>query len=64
MGFKQTIYLSILFGEIAVIGGLISAYYLNLAPGGTIVMISVAILLSVIGYKRLQSRMPFHSKSR
>ena len=44
-GFKQTIFVSILFGEIAVIGGLISAYYLDLAPGGTIVMISVAILL-------------------
>ena len=57
-GFKQTIFLSILFGEIAVIGGLISAYYLDLAPGGTIVMISVAILLGVIGFKRMQSRMP------
>ena len=38
-GFKQTILFSILFGEISVIGGLISSYYLDLAPGGTIVMI-------------------------
>ncbi len=37
-GFKQTIWLSILFGEISVIGGLTSAYYLDLAPGGTIVV--------------------------
>lgn len=57
-GFKQTIFLSILFGEISVISGLISAYYLDLAPGGTIVMIAIAILLIVIGYKRIQSRRP------
>jgi zinc transport system permease protein len=47
-GFKQTIFLSIIFGEIAVVGGLFLSYYLNLAPGGTIVMLSVAILLLVI----------------
>lgn len=57
-GFKQTIFLSILFGEIAVIGGLISAYYLDLAPGGTIVMISIAILLGVIAYKRMEGKRP------
>ncbi|CAM3950594.1 metal ABC transporter permease [Lederbergia lenta] len=59
-GFKQTIYLSILFGETAVIGGLISAYYLDLAPGGTIVMIAIAILLIVIGYKKIQSNRPIN----
>lgn len=53
-GFKQTIYLSILFGEISVIGGLISAYYLDLAPGGTIVMIAIVILISVIGFKKFK----------
>jgi len=57
-GFKQTIFLSILFGEISVIGGLISAYYLDLAPGGTIVMISILILLGIIFYKRNQSQRP------
>lgn len=50
-GFKQTIGLSILFGEIAVIVGLISAFYLDLAPGGTIVVSSILILLAAIGYR-------------
>ncbi|MBS4209096.1 metal ABC transporter permease [Bacillus sp. FJAT-50079] len=54
-GFKQTIFFSILFGEISVIGGLISAYYLDLAPGGTIVMLSIAILIGVITYKKIRS---------
>ncbi|MDP4170305.1 MAG: metal ABC transporter permease [Bacillota bacterium] len=51
-GFKQTIFLSLLFGETAVLGGLTVAYYLNLAPGGTIVMISVAILVGAILYRK------------
>lgn len=55
-GFKQTIFLSILFGEISVLGGLFASYYLDLAPGGTIVMIAVAILVFTIGYKKLVIR--------
>jgi zinc transport system permease protein len=50
-GFKQTIFISVLFGETAVIGGLTSAYYLDLAPGGTIVAISIAILLATMAFK-------------
>lgn len=53
-GFKQTIFLSILFGEISVLGGLFTAYYLNLAPGGSIVMIAVLILVLAILSKRLR----------
>ena len=44
-GFKQTIAYSIIFGEISVMGGLILSYYLDLAPGGTIVMLAVLILI-------------------
>lgn len=51
-GFKQTIFLSVLFGEISVLGGLITAYYLDLAPGGTIVMLAVLILIFAILYKK------------
>ncbi|UAC47271.1 metal ABC transporter permease [Bacillus aquiflavi] len=47
-GFKQTIFFSILFGEIAVTGGLLLSYYLDLAPGGTIVLLSVFILILAI----------------
>lgn len=52
-GFKQTILFSILFGEAAVIIGLVSAYYLNLAPGGTIVVTSIIILFIVIMVKKI-----------
>ncbi|MDZ5470969.1 metal ABC transporter permease (plasmid) [Bacillus sp. 31A1R] len=55
-GFKQTIFFSVLFGEIAVLGGLTLSYYLDLAPGGTIVMISVLILIIAILFKQLYSR--------
>lgn len=54
-GFKQTIGLSVLFGEIAVICGLVSAFYLNLAPGGTIVVTSIVILLAVLLWKRIKN---------
>lgn len=47
-GFKQTIFFSVLFGEISVIIGLFLAYYLDLAPGGTIVILSVVILITTI----------------
>lgn len=52
-GFKQMMFFSIAFGELAVVGGLISGYYLSIPPGGTIVMISILILLLSIGYKQL-----------
>jgi zinc transport system permease protein len=42
--FKQAIFLSIIFGEIAVISGLISGYYFEIPPGGTIVLTSALIL--------------------
>jgi len=52
-GFKQTIFYSILFGEISVVGGLFIAYYLDLAPGGTIVMLAVLILVITILSKKI-----------
>lgn len=52
-GFKEAIILAIVFGELAVIIGLISAFYLNLAPGGTIVVTSIIILLLVIVIKKI-----------
>jgi zinc transport system permease protein len=54
-GFKQTIFFSVLFGELAVIAGLLLSYYLDLAPGGTIVILSVVFLLGAIGWKKWQS---------
>mgnify|MGYP003548703143 FL=1 len=47
------IILAIVFGELAVFIGLVSAFYLNLAPGGTIVVTSIVILLLVIFIKKM-----------
>lgn len=52
-GFRRAIGLSVLFGEVAVMTGLVTAYYLELAPGGTIVVSSIIILLIVIVGKRI-----------
>ena len=52
-GFKGAIIYSIIFGELAVIVGLVTAYYLDLAPGGTIVVTSIIILLIVIFTKKI-----------
>lgn len=57
-GFKQTIFYSLVFGETSVIGGLVLSYYLDLAPGGTIVMISVLILVITILIKKINSARP------
>lgn len=51
-GFKQTIILSVIFGETAVVLGLFSGYYFSIPPGGTIVLISIIILLISIGIKK------------
>nr|WP_269446777.1 metal ABC transporter permease [Fictibacillus phosphorivorans] len=51
-GFKQAIWLSVLFGEIAVISGMFLSYYLDLASGGTIVLCLVVILCLSILYKK------------
>lgn len=54
-GFKQTILYSVIFGEASVLGGLFLSYYLDLAPGGTIVMIAVLILIITVIFKKLAS---------
>lgn len=50
--FRHATILSIIFAEIAIISGIFLAYYLELASGGTIVIISVIILLLVLGIKK------------
>jgi zinc transport system permease protein len=51
--FKNTVFLSVAFAVISVIVGLLTSYYFDLAPGGSIVLTSVFILLAVIAVKRL-----------
>lgn len=51
--FKNSIFNAILFGEIAVIGGVVASFYLDLAPGGTIVIISIIEFLIITLLSRL-----------
>ncbi|AKG05120.1 MULTISPECIES: metal ABC transporter permease [Salimicrobium] len=55
VSFRQTIGLSVLFGEISVVIGLISAYQLDVPPGGTIVMAAVVLLMISMLYKKFRS---------
>ncbi|MFZ5814816.1 MAG: metal ABC transporter permease [Bacillota bacterium] len=52
--FRGALLWAIAVGVVSVMGGLVIAYYLNSAPGGTVVLTAVAILLAVVGYKRLR----------
>ena len=53
--FKQTVIYSIIFGEISVIGGLISAFYLDLAPGAQLCVLPLSsFCVSLL--KNLQKR--------
>jgi zinc transport system permease protein len=47
-GFKKTALISIIIAILSVIGGIVTSYLMNLAPGGTIVIISVAGYLITI----------------
>ena len=55
-GFKQMIGYSVIFGEVSVIGGLFLSYNLDLAPGGTIVIIAVLILILSILFDKWKNR--------
>lgn len=50
--FKQTMWVSVIFSETSVIVGLISAYYIGIPPGGTIVMTAILILILAITYSK------------
>jgi zinc transport system permease protein len=54
--FKKLIFISIMFAEIAVVGGLIISYYLDLAPGGSIVVLSILLLLTTIICRKIQAK--------
>ncbi|GKV68069.1 metal ABC transporter permease [Sporosarcina sp. NCCP-2716] len=51
--FRSAMVLSVILGETSVIAGLVAAFYLDIAPGGTIVVTAILILLAVLGGKRL-----------
>ncbi|MRG85139.1 metal ABC transporter permease [Salinibacillus xinjiangensis] len=49
--FKKAIFLSIVFGELAVLAGLVSGYYFEIPPGGTIV-VSLALILGITLFRK------------
>ncbi|UOQ85289.1 metal ABC transporter permease [Gracilibacillus salinarum] len=55
-GFKQTIIYAIIYGEAAVIVGLIAGYYLEIPPGGTIVMLLILLLIATMLIKNVVSK--------
>ncbi|WP_436884097.1 metal ABC transporter permease [Staphylococcus pseudoxylosus] len=55
-GFKQLIILSVVIGEISVIGGLVLAFYMNISPGGVIVVLLALILAIAMMYQKFKIR--------
>lgn len=47
-GFRQTMALAVVFALMAVLGGLAASFYLNIAPGGTIVLLAALFFLAVL----------------
>jgi len=54
--FRQTFLFSILFGILSVLVGLSISFYGDLAPGGTIVISSVLVLLITLFIKNVRKR--------
>lgn len=51
-GFKLTLFFSILFGFIDIISGLLFSVYIDCAPGGTISLMSIFVLILVIAWTK------------
>ncbi|WP_416149347.1 metal ABC transporter permease [Salipaludibacillus sp. HK11] len=54
-GFKQMFLYAVLFGEVSVVVGMVTAFHLDLAPGGTIVMTNVLLLICSIALTKKRS---------
>ncbi len=52
-GFKKTVGISVSVSIFSVVMGILLSYYLNIAPSGTIVMITVAILLGTLACRSM-----------
>lgn len=50
-GFLATLLLSIFFGFIDIMSGLVISYYIDCAPGGTIALTSIVVLLIIIIFR-------------
>ncbi len=55
-GFKQTLILSMIFAVFSSVAGILTSYSFNVAPGGMIVLISIVIFGSSLGFKSLKRK--------
>jgi zinc transport system permease protein len=55
-GFKKTALISIIIAVSSVLVGIVISYIMNLAPGGTIVLLTIFILLGSVGAKSIPKR--------
>ena len=55
-GFKKTALISIIIAVSSVLVGIVISYIMNLAPGGTIVLLTIFILLGSVGAKSILKR--------
>mgnify|MGYP001942154971 FL=1 len=55
-GFKQLMIVSIIVGEIGVMIGMLTAFYLDISPGGTIVLTLILMLLFTFLWNMIQKR--------
>ena len=63
-GFKKTAMISVSIGILSVLTGIVISYVMNLAPGGTIVLVSVTIFLAAIIIRDLNKRTMTGSRQR
>lgn len=62
--FRTTIVASVVFGEVSTLGGLLASYYLDVAPGGTIVVLAVLLFIASIAVRRGYRRIALMTSSK
>ncbi|MHC1721508.1 MAG: metal ABC transporter permease [Clostridiaceae bacterium] len=54
-GFRKTLIFSVLFGFFDIMSGLVLSYNIDAAPGGTIALVSVALLIIIMAAKKIRT---------
>lgn len=54
LNFKKTLVFSVIFGFIDILTGLVLSYYINSAPGGTIAITTVCVLMGTLVYAKFK----------
>ncbi|MBO8171226.1 MAG: metal ABC transporter permease [Bacillaceae bacterium] len=60
-GFKQTMGYAVLFSELSIILGLVLSYYFDLASGGTIILVSTVLFVTVFLARKMGVRRSVHT---